>query len=65
MTPPPDPSDAELFRKIPVPPEVVAWARATTTEEETLALLVEAQTQGGYTIDDLLPMLEAIIKGAE
>ena len=62
---PPDPADAPLFDKVPVPPELLAWAKATADEEDVLALLAEAQAQGGYSMEDMLPELERLFAPPE
>ena len=64
MTPPeptgPDPlPDAALFAKVPVPPEIMEWARASCDEEDIIALLAEARAGGAGPIGPLLDELEA------
>lgn len=55
-TPPPD---AALFAKVPVPREIIEWARAKCSVEEVVALLAEARAGGSGPIGDLLRELES------
>jgi hypothetical protein len=59
---PPDrpviPAEVTGWVKYQTPPDLLAWARQTCTEEEFTAALREAEQTGGLELKDLLPELE-------
>ncbi len=59
----PDQSNqSEPFRRQPVPPEILEWARQTFDEEEFLGHIREIEATGGLRLEDFINELEARAK---
>jgi len=59
------PEYESLFKKIPVPPEVLEWAKNNFNEDEILAEMREIQETGGLKFSDFEKELESLITTPE
>jgi hypothetical protein len=53
------PAEVSGWTRFKTPPDLLAWARQTCSEEECLAALREVEQTGGLELKDLLAELEA------
>jgi uncharacterized protein (UPF0276 family) len=59
------PEYENLFKKVPIPPEILEWAQNNINEEEILAEMREIQETGGLKFSDFEKELEALITTPE
>lgn len=59
------PEYENLFKKFPVPPEILEWARNNINEDEILAEMREIQATGGLRFSDFEKELESLITTPE
>jgi hypothetical protein len=59
---PDDPLPFEPFRREPVPPDILEWARQTFDKEEYLAQVRELEATGGLHLEDFIAELEARVR---
>lgn len=63
MTPEPVPH-AQPPVPIPVPPELLAWARQTFDAGEFLAGVRDIEITGGQPLEDFIADIEAVVRGS-